>query len=120
LGESADPDVGEYVDPRQSSKDDILIITHNDSFKSKNIHRDSGCVFAIDHRSSYIFEKRIEWNYTLIKGSIQQVSRGNPAFKKIQTMFIDKNPWEYAFFSDERVEMFYIKPLAIMCPEKDS
>lgn len=101
-----------------SIHDDIFIISHTDSFKSKNINRDDHCVFAIDHRSNYIFEKAIDWNYTLIKGRLRTVSRSNPAFGAIQQQFIEKNPWEYAFFTDPKIEMYYIQPLEIMCPEK--
>lgn len=101
-----------------STNDDIFIISHNDSFKSKNMNRDENCVFAIDHRSNFTFEKAIDWNYTLIKGKLQKVSRSNKIFNTLQSMFIDKNPWEYAFFTDEKIEMYYIKPIEIMCPEK--
>ncbi len=101
-----------------SIHDDIFIISHHDSFKSKNMHRDENCVFAIDHRSNYTFEKAIDWNYTLIKGRLQKFSRSNSAFGAIQALFIEKNPWEYAFFTDPKIEMYYIQPVEIMCPEK--
>lgn len=101
-----------------SINDDIVIISHDDSFKSKNINRDENCVFAIDHRSNFTFEKAIDWNYTLIKGRFQKISRNNTIFKNIQSMFVEKNPWEYVFFTDEKVEMYLIEPMEIMCPEK--
>lgn len=101
-----------------SVKDDIIIISHDDSFKSKNMKRDAECVFAIDHRSSFTFEKAVDWNYTLIKGRLKRISRGNPAFREIQSLFVEKNPWEIAFFTDPKTEMYCIEPLGILCPEK--
>ncbi len=100
-----------------SDRDDIYIISHNDSFKSKNIHRDSECVFAIDHRASFRFEKAIEWNYTLIRGTLREVSRNNPLFDRIQTLFVDKNPWELVFFTDSTVEMYQLEPTSIIYPD---
>lgn len=100
-----------------SVEDDIYIISHDDSFKSGNIHRDASCVFAIDHRSTFLFEKAIEWNYTLVRGQFRTISKSNPKFSLIQAAFIEKNPWEYAFFTDKRVEMYQIKAQAIVCPD---
>jgi hypothetical protein len=101
-----------------STKDDIFIISHVDSFKSRNIQRDENCIFAIDHRGVFVFEKAIDWNYTLIKGKLNTISKSNPMFSVIQSKFIEKNPWEYAFFTDEKVEMYQIEPREIMCPER--
>jgi hypothetical protein len=101
-----------------SVRDDIFIISHSDSYKSHNIHRDERCIFAIDHRSSFIFERAIEWNYTLIKGILRRVSRTHPLFETIQGEFVRKNPFEYAFFTDEKVELYQIEPVELLCPEK--
>ncbi len=101
-----------------SEEDDIYIISHDDSFKSKNIARNGDCVFAIDHRATFNFDRAIDWNYTLIAGDLRKISRTNPLFPFIQSKFVEKNPWEYAFFTDAKVEMYQIKAREIMCPEK--
>jgi hypothetical protein len=103
-----------------SKNDDIFLISHKGAFKSSLIHKDSNCVFAIDHRASYHFEKKYEWNYTLIKADARIVERSDKRFMEIQTMFVDKNPWELMFFTDPQVEMFHLEPIEIICPEKYS
>ncbi len=97
--------------------DDIFIITHRDSFKARLLARDRECAFAMDHRAQFTFEKAIEWNYTIITGSLYKISRNNPAFGEIQARFVSKNPWEYAFFTDRKAEMYHIKERKILCPE---
>ena len=101
-----------------SKNDDIFLISHSGTFKSKNVHRDARCLYAIDHRSSYHFEKAIEWNYTFIRGTASVIPRGTPLFDAVQNLFVEKNPWELLFFTDPKVEMFHIKPEEVMCPEK--
>ena len=101
-----------------SIEDDIYIISHSGSFKSKNIRRDKNCVFAIDHRATYLFTKAIDWNYTLIKGTFKKVSKDNEMFPLLQAKFVEKNPWEFSFFTDDKVEMYQIKAEEILCPEK--
>jgi hypothetical protein len=101
-----------------SINDDIFIISHDDSFKSQNINKNENCVFAIDHRGTFNFEKAIDWNYTLIKGAFRRISKTNPMFRFVQSKFVEKNPWEYAFFTDSKVEMYQIEAHEIMCPEK--
>ncbi len=101
-----------------SPADDIFVISHEGTFKSQNVHRDSRCLFAIDHRSSFHFQKAIDWNYTVIRGVARTVPRGTPLFDSVQGLFIEKNPWELMFFSDPKVEMFHISPEEVMCPEK--
>jgi len=98
--------------------DDIFIISHDDSFKSRNINRDENCVFAIDHRGTFTFEKAIDWNYTFVRGRFRRISRTNGMFRFIQEKFIEKNPWEFAFFTDSKVEMYQIEAREILCPEK--
>jgi hypothetical protein len=101
-----------------SKDDDIFVISHEGSFKSSLIHRDDRCMFAIDHRASYNFERRYEWNYTILKARAEIVEKDDPSFREIQSMFVEKNPWELPFFSDPKAELFHLEPLEIMCPEK--
>jgi hypothetical protein len=101
-----------------SKNDDIFVISQKGTFKSSLIHKDDRCMFAIDHRASYHFEKRYEWNYTIIKAKARIVEKNDPMFFEIQTMFVEKNPWELLFFTDPQVEMFHLEPIEIMCPEK--
>jgi hypothetical protein len=101
-----------------SKKDDIFLISHRGTFKSQLIHRDPRCLFAIDHRSTYRFEKAIDWNYSIIRGTAAAIPRGTTLFDAVQNLFIEKNPWELMFFSDPKVEMFHIVPEEILCPEK--
>jgi len=101
-----------------SDKDDIFIISHSGTLKSKNLSRDARCGFAIDHRANYHFEKAYDWNYTIVKGEATQIPRNSKTFDIVQHQFVLKNPWEYAFFSDPKVIMYHIRPIEIMCPEK--
>ncbi|HAH61134.1 MAG TPA: hypothetical protein DCL73_03445 [Treponema sp.] len=98
--------------------DDIFIITHRDSFKAQLLSRDRDCAFAIDHRAQFTFEKAIDWNYSIIKGSLYKISRNNPAFNEIQARFVSKNPWEYSFFTDQKAEMYHIQENELLLPEK--
>ncbi len=97
--------------------DDIFIITHRGTRKSVNLHRDSRCCFAIDHRSTFLFEKAYEWNYTIVKGVANKISVDNEMFSIIQQKLIEKNPWELVFFSSPLIEMYHIKPVEILCPD---
>lgn len=99
-----------------SVDDDIFLISHKDSLKSKMVNRDNSCIFAIDHRSSFHFEKAYEWNYTIIMGEAFSIPRSNKMFNMIQQQFIEKNPWEVMFFSNPDIEMYHIKPIEIICP----
>jgi hypothetical protein len=101
-----------------SKNDDIFVISHEDTFKSSLIHKDKRCMFAIDHRASYLFERKYDWNYTIIKAEAEIIGKGNSFFDKIQALFVEKNPWEAPFFTDEKVELFHLKPIEVMYPEK--
>jgi len=101
-----------------SVDDDIFLISHEDTFKSKCLARDGRCLFAIDHRASYRFEKAIDWNYTIIRGETFKVSRSNPLFEELQARFVEKNPWELGFFTDPKIALHHVRPLELMCPEK--
>ncbi|MBP7096158.1 MAG: hypothetical protein KBC36_08730 [Spirochaetia bacterium] len=101
-----------------SVDDDIFLISHADTFKSKCLARDGRCLYAIDHRASYRFEKAIDWNYTIIRGETFTVPRSNPLFEELQARFVEKNPWELGFFTDPKVVLHHVRPLEVMCPEK--
>ncbi len=98
--------------------DDIFIITRGATRKAHNLHRDSDCYFAIDHRANFVFENAYEWNYTIIKGRAFTIPPRNPIFHDIQQKFVEKNPWELVFFGAPDIELFHIEPDEIMCPEK--
>jgi nitroimidazol reductase NimA-like FMN-containing flavoprotein (pyridoxamine 5'-phosphate oxidase superfamily) len=100
-----------------SSKDDIFVISHRDSFKSNLIHRDENCCFAIDHRANYVFEKAYDWNYTIITGKVREIPQGSDFFADIQHMFVEKNPWEFAFFTAPNMELFCLSPEKIIVPD---
>ena len=74
--------------------DDIFLITFKSTFKSKAIHRNNQCCFAIDHRSDFVFERAYDWNYTIINAEAYTISKHNPVFSEIQDRFVEKNPWE--------------------------
>lgn len=97
-------------------EDDIFLISHPSTFKSQLIYRNPECHFAIDHRADYIFEKAIDWNYTIIEAKTYRVSPETKLFNEIQRMFIDKNPWETTFFAFQGIEMFHLQPQKIIIP----
>jgi len=101
-----------------SSKDDIFIISQAATLKSHNLARDSRCLFAIDHRNTYNFEKAYDWNYSIIKGMAHQVEKTSREFSELQAEFVRKNPWEEAFFTDPSIIMYHIKPEEVLCPDK--
>jgi len=101
-----------------SDVDDVFLVSHPESFKSHNLHRDGRCCFAIDHRATYLFEKAIEWNFTILDAQALLVPRTSEIFSEIQAQFIEKNPWELVFFSDPAMEMYHLKPLRIQCSWK--
>jgi hypothetical protein len=100
-----------------SSKDDIFVISHRDSFKSTLIHRDTDSCFAIDHRANYVFEKAYDWNYTIIKGTVREIPHGSDLFLDIQHLFVEKNPWEFVFFTAPNMELFCLSPEKILTPD---
>lgn len=99
-------------------EDDIYLISHEGTLKSRNLGRDDRCCFAIDHRANYHFEKTYDWNYTIIKGFAAKVRKDGAEFALVQSEFVKKNPWEFGFFSDPKVDMYRIRPIEVMCPEK--
>lgn len=97
-----------------SVNDDIFVVSHPGTFKCQTIARNRFGCFVIDHRAEYNFEKAIDWNYTILRCETFEVPRSHPVFAGMQARFIEKNPWETAFFSDPNAMMFHLKPSAII------
>lgn len=102
-----------------SVEDDIFFITFPSTFKAKLLERNNQCYFAIDSRASFTFEHAIEWNYSIIKGEVYEIPKSNPAFRQIQELFIQKNPWEMGFFSHPEVTMYHVKATQVVCPKQE-
>ncbi len=100
-----------------NTQDDIFLITFRNLFKSRALHYDNRCCFAIDHRAEFVFEKAYDWNYTIIEAEAYGISESNPLFKQIQYHFVMKNPWESSFFLSPDIEMFHLKPGKILLPD---
>lgn len=100
-----------------NEEDDVFLITFKGTFKSKVLHQNNSCCFAIDHRSEYNFEKALDWNYTVISADVYEVDEKNPAYSEIKYHFVEKNPWEATFFLSPEIEMFHVKPKALLLPE---
>jgi hypothetical protein len=98
-----------------SRDDDIFLLSHRGSFKSSLIHRDSRCCFAIDHRSTFLFERAVDWNFTVLEAEASLIDSDRPLFAAVQAEFVRKNPWEEPFFTDPKVELFHLRPLGILC-----
>jgi hypothetical protein len=97
-----------------SENDDIFLITQAGTFKYENILRDPDCCFAIDHRGSFQFDRAIDWNYTIFKARAHTVPSDHAIFAEVQARFVEKNPWEIAFFSDPEIRMFHLAPEKIL------
>lgn len=97
-----------------SVEDDIFLITSKETFKYHNLARNPECAFALDHRATFSFETQVDWNYTIYETRAHRIDRSRPEFGKIQAEFIDKNPWEIAFFSNPLVEMIHLVPRRIV------
>jgi len=97
--------------------DDIFLITLRNTFKSRALHYDRRCCFAIDHRAEYVFEKAYDWNYTVVSSEVFGISKDNPLYTEVQYQFVMKNPWESSFFLSPDIEMFHLKPQKIILPD---
>lgn len=97
-----------------SVDDDIFLITMKETFKYHNLSRDPDCVFALDHRGTFNFERQVDWNYTLFEARAHRVDPSTPAFRQVQDEFIHKNPWETTFFASPTVEMIHLVPRRII------
>ncbi|KAF7599632.1 MAG: hypothetical protein CGU29_04385 [Candidatus Dactylopiibacterium carminicum] len=98
-----------------STQDDVFLITFPDTFKSRLLKRDPRCFFVIDERASFTFERRIEWNYTILAGVAASIPRG-ALYEEVRESFIRKNPWEIGFFVREDLEMYHISRQRILAP----
>lgn len=99
-----------------TTEDDIFIISFPSTFKVQQLQRDNRCCFAIDQRASFTFENAIEWNYVLIDAIAYEVPEKHPLYQPVKAAFIDKNPWEVAFFSDPNVRLYHLKCQSTFCP----
>ena len=97
-----------------SDQDDIFLITVPETYKYHNLVRDPDCVFALDHRGTFSFERQVDWNYTLYEAQARQIGADRPEFRQIQAEFVDKNPWETAFFTNPSVVMIHLMPRRII------
>lgn len=97
-----------------STVDDIFLITMHETFKYQNLIRDPDCVFALDHRGTFNFERQVDWNYTLYEAVAHRVDPASPAFHQVQDEFVAKNPWEAAFFQSPTIEMIHLVPRRII------
>ncbi|WP_086480900.1 adenylate/guanylate cyclase domain-containing protein [Oceanospirillum sanctuarii] len=101
-----------------TTEDDIFIISFPSTFKVQQLQRDIRCCFAIDQRASFTFENAIEWNYVLIDAIAYEVPEKHPLYQPVKAAFIDKNPWEVAFFSDPNVRLYHLKCQSTFCPAR--
>jgi nitroimidazol reductase NimA-like FMN-containing flavoprotein (pyridoxamine 5'-phosphate oxidase superfamily) len=99
-----------------TEEDDIFLITFPETFKSKQLKRNTHCFFVMDERASFTFERSIEWNYTIVEGEATIVAHDTPLFTEVQQAFVDKNPWEMPFFIRPDVEMYHIRKIQLLCP----
>jgi len=95
-------------------EDDIFLITDQRSFKYQLLTRDPGCAFALDHRATFSFERRVEWNYTIYETRAHRIDRTSGLFAPIQREFIQKNPWETVFFSSPDAVLIHLAPSRII------
>lgn len=100
-----------------SVDDDIFFITLSSTFKGLLLQRDNRCYFAIDGRASFTFEHAIEWNYSIIQGSVYHIPKNSEVFAQLRELFITKNPWEMGFFSHPDIEMYHLKAEHAVCPK---
>ena len=94
--------------------DDIFLITMSESFKYQNLIRDPDCVFALDHRGNFNFEHQVDWNYTLYEAVAHRIDPSTRTFHQVQDEFVQKNPWEAAFFASPSVKMIHLVPRRII------
>jgi len=102
-------------------QDDVFLITRRGSHKYQLLLKDPRSAFALDHRAHFVFERQVDWNYTLVETLARRVDRSSALFAPVQREFIRKNPWEEAFFSHPEAEMLHLEPKRIfqqdvLCP----
>lgn len=99
-----------------NNNDDVFLITMKGTFKSRILHQNNKCCFAIDHRAEFVYEKSYDWNYTIIDADAYVIEESNPAYGEIKYQFVQKNPWEVSFFLSPEIEMFHLKPRRLLLP----
>jgi hypothetical protein len=97
-----------------SDTDDIFLITMSETYKFQNLLREPDCVFALDHRGNFHFERQVDWNYTLYEATARRVDPSRPVYRAIQAEFVAKNPWEAEFFSRPSAVMLHLEPRRII------
>lgn len=99
-------------------EDDIFIISFPSTFKVQQLQRNPSCCFAIDERANFTFDKAIQWNYTLIDAIAHEVPVDHPIYEPVKNAFIEKNPWEVAFFDDPNVRLYHLQCQTSFCPAR--
>lgn len=97
-----------------STSDDLFLITMSETYKFQNLLREPGCVFALDHRGNFNFERQVDWNYTLYEATARRVDPSRPLYRAVQAQFVAKNPWEAEFFSRPSAVMLHLEPRRII------
>lgn len=103
-----------------STEDDIFLISHIGTFKSACIRRDRRCCFAIDHRANYLFEKALDWNFSILRAEASVIPRNTELFTGVRAQFIQKNPWEEPFFTNPQMELIHLQPLGLVYGSADA
>lgn len=99
-----------------SEEEDVFFITTPETFKSQVMDREPHCYFVIDERASFTFDRAIEWNYTIVEGRATVIVPDSPLFEEVRQAFINKNPWEIAFFVRPDLVMYHIPRQRIVYP----
>lgn len=97
-----------------SSLDDVFLITQPSTYKFQNLLRRSDCVFAMDHRATFSFERQVDWNYTIYEAKASLIPPSHRLFAGLRDAFVEKNPWEEAFFRNPETVMIHLKPQHIV------
>ena len=56
----------------------------------------------------------MDWNYTIFETRAYRIDRTSPLFARVQSEFIQKNPWEAEFFSSPEAELVHLAPKRII------
>ena len=89
--------------------DDVFLISVPNTFKLKQLKRNTHCFFTIDERAKFTFESTIDWNYTILEMHAYQVPTSLPLYQEVRNAFVAKNPFETGFFLIEGLEMIHLK-----------
>lgn len=89
---------------------DLFLITDPSSRKGQNLVRDPQGVFAADFRSQYDLSKPVDWAYRICSVRVTVVPRNRPVFERVRDRFLQKNPWEGAFWADPSSVLLHLVP----------